>query len=190
MNLDRTIPEGIAMVSTEGTEGTGPRAAGAVKDRMTVVRARALIIARIAWPIYVALLMSIFLAALQVRYLELTGPSQAVQDGLAKLGMSTGFYATYNLTAEALYVLAFAGVAAIVYARNSDDWMGLFTAYTLVTFGVASPPILVTLESLIHYDEIWTMPVRLLRFGAWSLILLLFYLFPDGKWYTRGCGRS
>ena len=86
MNLDRTIPEGIAMVSTEGTEGTGPRAAGAVKDRMTVVRARALIIARIAWPIYVALLMSIFLAALPVRYLELTGPSQAVQDGLGGAG--------------------------------------------------------------------------------------------------------
>jgi hypothetical protein len=171
MNLDRTIPEGIAMVTSE-----------ARKDRKTIMRARALIIARIAWPIYVALLMSVFLAALQVRYLELTGPSQAIRDGLTSLGLSTGFYATYNLTAEALYVLVFAGVAAIVYARNADDWMGIFTAYTLVTFGVASPPLLVTLESLIDYDAIWTMPVRLLRFGAWSLILLLFYLFPDGKW--------
>lgn len=171
MNLDRTIPEGIAIVT------------GALrKDRMTVVRARAMIIARIAWPIYVALLMSVFIAALQVRYLELTNPSQAIQDGLVKLGLSTGFYATYNLVMEGVYVLVFAGIAAIVYARNSDDWMGMFTAFTLVTFGVASPPILVTLESLIHYDEIWTVPVRLLRFAAWAMILLLFYLFPDGKW--------
>jgi hypothetical protein len=174
MNFDRTIPEGIAMVT-----------AAARKDRKTVMRARAMIIARIGWPIYVALLMSVFLAGLQVRYLELTNPSRAIQNGLLKLDLSTGFYATYNLTMEAVYVLVFAGVAAIVYARNSDDWMGMFTAYTLVTFGVASPPILVTLESLIHYDEIWTMPVRLLRFGAWSLILLLFYLFPDGQWVNK-----
>jgi hypothetical protein len=152
------------------------------KERMAVIRARAMIIARIAWPIYVALLMSVFLAALQVRYLELTNPSQAIQDGLSKLGLSTGFYATENLLLEALYVLMFAGVAAIVYARNSDDWMGMFTAFTLVTFGVASPPILVTLESLIDFDPVWTIPVRLLRFTAWVLILLMFYLFPDGKW--------
>ena len=171
MNLDRTVPEGIAMV-TQAVR----------KDRRVVMRARALIIARIAWPIYVALLMSVFLAALQVRYLELTNPSQAIKDGLVSLGLSTGFYATYNLMMEAVYVLVFAGIAAIVYARNSDDWVGMFTAYTLVTFGVASPPILVTLESLVDFDPVWTLPVRTLRFAAWSLILLLFYLFPDGKW--------
>ena len=89
MNLDRTVPEGIAMV-TQAVR----------KDRRVVLRARAMIIARIAWPIYVALLMSVFLAALQVRYLELTNPSQAIKDGLVSLGLGRGFYARDNLMME------------------------------------------------------------------------------------------
>lgn len=138
-------------------------------------------LARVGWPIYVTLLMTIFIAGLQVRYLQFTDPTAAVRAGLENLGMSVAAYASYNLALEIVFALVFLGVAAMIYARNSDDGIGVFSAYTLATFGMAAAPITVTMEALAGVAPEWAMPVRLLRFLSWALIVLFFYLFPDGK---------
>jgi hypothetical protein len=142
---------------------------------------RGLNLARVAWPLYVALVMSIFVAGLQARYLELTNPIPRLSQGLERLGLGIGAHATYNLALEIVFALVFIGVAAIIYARNSDDWIGVFSAYALVTFGMASSPILPTLDSLTTFDPAWDVAVKLLRFLAWALLLIFFYLFPDGR---------
>src|SRR5512132_657892 len=157
--------------------------AKAASQRTSAARllVRWLVIARVAWPIYVTLLVSIFVAGLQVRYLQLTGPSPAVRVGLEKLSLSTGFYASYNLSLEVIFALVFLGVAALIYARKSDERIGLLMAYTLATFGTAASPIINTMEALADVAPTWAIPVRVLRFLAWTLMLLLFYLFPDGR---------
>ncbi|MEP6776457.1 MAG: hypothetical protein ABJA50_12750, partial [Chloroflexota bacterium] len=66
---------------------------------------RLLLFARAGWPIYVTLLMTIFIAGMQVRYLELTNPPSAVVAGLYQLNYTTGGYAVYNLVLEAIFAL-------------------------------------------------------------------------------------
>lgn len=139
------------------------------------------LLARAGWPIYVTLLATIFLAGLQVRYIQLTDPTPAVRVGLEKIGMSVASYASYNLGLEILFALVFLGVAALIYARNSDDGIGLFSAYTLATFGTAAAPITIVLEALVGVAPEWALPVRLFRFLGWTMMVLFFYLFPDGK---------
>lgn len=142
---------------------------------------RFLLLARVGWPIYVTLLMTIFLAGMQVRYLALTNPPSAVVAGLDRLSFTTGGYAIYNLMLEAIFALGFLAVATLIYARNQNDAMGIFTVYTLTTFGTAAAPITVTIDSLVNVAPQWALPLRVLRFAAWAMMILLFYLFPDGR---------
>ena len=111
---------------------------------------RFLLLARVGWPIYVTLLMTIFIAGMQVRYLELTNPPSAVVAGLDRLSFTTGGYAIYNLLLEAIFAFGFLAVATLIYARNQNDGMGIFTVYTLTTFGTAAAPITVTIDSLVN----------------------------------------
>ncbi|HST06049.1 MAG TPA: hypothetical protein VLQ48_15135 [Chloroflexia bacterium] len=142
---------------------------------------RLLLLARVAWPIYVTLLMTIFIAGLQVHYINLSNPSPAVQAGLERMQITTAGYALYNIALEASFTIGFLGVATLIYARNQHDGMGIFTVYTLSTFGTAAAPITLTVDSLVSVAPQWALPLRLLRFLAWAMMLLLFYLFPDGR---------
>jgi hypothetical protein len=148
---------------------------------LSALAGRLFLLARVGWPIYVTLLMTIFIAGVQVRYIQLTDLAPEVRASLESLGMSIASYASYNLGLEIVFALVFLGVAALIYARNSDDWMGLMSAYALATFGTAAAPITVTMESLVGVAPEWALPVRLLRFTGWALMVLFFYLFPDGK---------
>lgn len=147
----------------------------------TFIKGRLLLLARAGWPIYVTLLATVFLAGLQVRYIELTNPGPDVREGLGKLGMTVASYASYNLGLEIIFALVFLGVAALIYARNNDDAIGVYSAYTLATFGTAAAPITVVLEALVGVAPEWAIPVRLFRYAAWSLMVVFFYIFPDGK---------
>src|SRR4051812_47522198 len=151
MDLEQTLSNGFLANSTR-------------KEKLSEIATRGLLLARVAWPIYVALLMSLFIAALQVRYITLTTPTPAVMRSLDQHGFSTGLYAVYFLGFEIIFALGFIVVAAIIYARNNDDWMGLFTAYTLVTVGVAASPVIVTLSALETANPMWALPVRFLSF--------------------------
>ena len=142
---------------------------------------RFLLLARVGWPIYVTLLMTIFIAGMQVRYLELTNPPSAVVAGLGRMNITVGGYAVYNLLLEAIFACGFLVVATLIYARNQNDGMGIFTVYTLTTFGTAAAPITVTINSLVNVAPQWALPLRILRFLAWAMMILLFYLFPDGR---------
>jgi hypothetical protein len=144
-------------------------------------RDRVLLLARVGWPIYVTLLMTIFIAGMQRRYIDLSNPPAAVMAGLSSMGLTTNGYALYNLLLEAIFALGFLGVATLIYARNQNDGMGIFTVYTLTTFGIAAAPITVTIDSLVGFAPQWALPLRVLRFMAWAMMILLFYLFPDGR---------
>ncbi|MEO8289308.1 MAG: hypothetical protein ABI670_23110 [Chloroflexota bacterium] len=168
MNLEHIIPNSIVSDET-------------LREKREALILRALFVARVGWPIYVALLVSMLIAAFQVRYLSMTNPGEAVLQSLHTLNMSTSFYAFYFLAFELFFTLGFIIVAAIIYARNSDDWIGVFSAYALVTFGVSSSPLAVTLNSLEDANPLWAIPVRFLTFAGWSMLILFFYLFPDGR---------
>src|SRR5262249_41504438 len=56
---------------------------------------------------------------------------------LQALGLSTRFYAAYNVTLEVVAALVYAAVATLIFWYRSNDRMGLFAAFTLLTAGCA-----------------------------------------------------
>ena len=56
---------------------------------------------------------------------------------LQEFGLSRGFYAAY-VGVLAVVTLVYFVIAAVIFARRSDDGMALFTSFTLLVFGGAA----------------------------------------------------
>src|SRR3990172_803314 len=74
-------------------------------------------------------------------------------------------------------------VALFVFARRSDDWLALFVAFTLVTFGLATGP--ESLDQLAAGYPAWWLPVQFILFIGSVSILIFFYFFPNGQFVPR-----
>jgi signal transduction histidine kinase len=144
----------------------------------TAVQERSLALAE-ALVIFVACLtLFVFVANVPTRYDHLFHEALASAPALLKLGISPDFYAGYFLVFEVLSMLAYALVAALIFWRKSADWMAVFVALTLLTFGAAVPTpmhALVTAQPLGGWLGLF---VQALGSGSF---LIFFYLFLDGR---------
>lgn len=111
------------------------------------------------------------------QYQQLT-PVQA--EALGRLGLSLGGYATLTI------VLLFAGlvlcwaVSALIVWRRPDDRMAVLVALLLVTLGPLGPT-----STLQTGAEPWLAPHAYLTFLGVALIVLVFVLFPGGRFAPR-----
>src|SRR2546423_7130029 len=96
---------------------------------------------------------------------------------LRVLGLSAGSYAAYNITLEVVAALVFAAVAAVIFWHRSDDRMGLFAAFTLLTAGCA---IFIASSLAAHAPALW-LPAACINFLGQASLGIFFYLFPDGR---------
>ncbi len=156
----------------------------------TRLRGRKLILARVAWVAAVTLIVVPFLVMLPAYYTALQtictsatcGNSQPIPDSalaLQKLGLSVGTYATFTLALYiALAFLCFA-IGAVIFWRKSDDWMALLVALAVVGT--------ITLNGNVAYDShsAWLMPAFVLFVLGTSVYVLVFLLFPDGRFVPR-----
>ncbi len=101
---------------------------------------------------------------------------------LRELGLSTGFWAVYQVTCDSLVTLGYLALVPILIWRRSDDWMAVFIALMFALFGTTA-----------HFDVQRLPPIDPLRHAlTWvvgyagpMLIFLFFYLFPDGRFVPR-----
>jgi hypothetical protein len=107
---------------------------------------------------------------------------------LMQYGISPNFYIAYELIHDLIIVLGFSITGLIIYRHKSNDRMTIFISLALITFGVtvtsleiASSP----LNSLKMYQPFWQLPVMILQGLGLGLILLVFYIFPDGHFVPR-----
>lgn len=121
---------------------------------------RWLTLARLAWITLVAAGLALFLISIPVRYQllhTLSGPTglpwggtpEAFRADLAQLGLSVGFYATYQVAVEVIFALAFCSIPLIIFWLKSDDWLAMIVSFGLVMFGItgSTPIILAGLAS-------------------------------------------
>ena len=155
------------------------------------------LLARLAWAVVALLTVGIFVLSLpdyatQMRTICAAPPcangqlSAAQAQALAGLGFSLDTYAAIfvalNITFSAFWFL----VAALLIWRGSADRMTLFTAFTLVTFGVARFPDAPVALAAMH--PTWWLPVMGLRYLGSACLSFFCYLFPNGRfvpWWTR-----
>lgn len=155
-----------------------------------------LIIARVAWLVFVIFNLGLLVTSFPPYYQQLqtacVGPIACNIAGvlpaqgfhmLAALGLSASEYAALNTIFWAIDMLIWSAIGFIIFLRRSDDWLALLAAFTLVIFNTG-----VITSSLVMSYPVLTLPVTLMNFlGQFSLVLL-FLLFPSGRFVPRWMG--
>ena len=153
-------------------------------------------VARGVWIGVVALTLGLYLFSipLQLAYYQIVCSGAACPNaqispaGLQQLqqaGLSLGFYAGYYTALTTIIVLVFSIVAAVIFWRNSDDWIGLFASLALVLAGSG-----ITFNSNAlalagkQYPALLFLGPFLTVLGGTSFFLF-FFLFPDGRFAPR-----
>jgi hypothetical protein len=98
------------------------------------------------------------------------------QAALPGLGLSLDAYTRYFAVVETIpTLLAFLAVGVIIFWRRSDDLMSILTSLFLLTFSMGL--------SSAHLSDhsLWRIPSFLLISVGSTLLVILFYLFPDGR---------
>ena len=177
------------------TETTRSRSSRSAEG--TRLHGRWLVIARVVWVAVVVFTLSIFLLSLPAYFAQLQtvcagvtcvysygqltpGTAQALQN----LGLSIGGYAVSTLALAIASALVSFGVASVLFWRRSADWMAMFVSLFLVTFGVnfsvQAQAILAT-----NVQTAWYWSLNILIGLGWVSLILLLYLFPDGRFVPR-----
>jgi hypothetical protein len=165
--------------------------AGAQPD--TRLTGRPLFLARGVWIVVVTLAVGLYLFSipLQFAYFQIVcsgaacSGDQVSPAGLEQLrqaGLSLGFYAGYFTTLNSIVALIFAVVAAVIFWRKSDDRMGIFASLTLVVTGITFNNGLTPIGQ--QYPALYILS-QLVGFLGWNCFVLLFYVFPDGRFVPR-----
>lgn len=157
------------------------------------IPARWLPFIRALWLVVVLLLLGVFFAGISPYFNELRvactrvdclmmalSPEEAQE--LRDLGLSMEFYAGYMVLLVIYAVVVIIPLAGLVFWRRSDTWMGLLLSLAIIFFGTASAMSVPALVS-VYPSLSWAFFVG--DFLSGLLYVLIFYLFPDGRFVPR-----
>ena len=156
------------------------------------LRGRSLVLARTTWVVLVLLTFGVFIASIPPHFGQLMAVSDesqmwlqispAQEHALLNLGLSVRSYAMYMLVLQMIVVAGFLGLSLLIFWRRSDDGMAIFVSLVSILYGATSVPIS---QALAQQLPAWRMPIALMNSIGWGTGLILFYLFPDGRWAPR-----
>ena len=150
-------------------------------------------VARVLWVILALVYFGLFIAAFPVAYAEYRLVCQDDDcasniltaeevTALEDLGFTLDFYARYLAGAEIL-LLTWAITGIFIFLRRSDEWIGLLVSMALIAIGISGFSDNVNLLSKAT-PEFALLHNTLSAVGA-SLVVLLVFLFPDGRFVPR-----
>ncbi|MGH2523925.1 MAG: hypothetical protein ACRDH2_15575, partial [Anaerolineales bacterium] len=109
----------------------------------------------------------------------------AIARAIQQSGISFRAARAANTALLVLYGLAYCGLAALIFLRASHAWMPKFTALTLLLFAGAFFNRGQFLGIPMTALPIASLVIGLVRTLGFLALLLLFYLFPDGRFAPR-----
>jgi hypothetical protein len=165
-------------------EKAGKTGMKAPPSRSTRLSGRWLPLARLLWWVAALAITIIFVVALPVRMEQIRQDPYQLAPILSQLGLGINFFVLYGNVLEIILSIACLSIALVIFWRKSDDWMGLLVSLGLVSFLALLPPI----TALSETNPEWRIPVFLLRVFSFALLLMIFYLFPDGR-FVPGWSR-
>jgi hypothetical protein len=145
--------------------------------KATQLRGPKLLLARLAWALVALTVILAFTAALPYRIEELRQDPYGLGLPLGQWGFNVDAFVAYGLVWELLMILASLVMAAVIFWRKSDEWMGLLISTCLVLM-LAIPPVIPTLGLAFPALKV---PIILLRLLAVNSLILVCFLFPDGR---------
>jgi hypothetical protein len=139
------------------------------------MRGRSLLLARVVWLAVALLAVGVFVASVPAYFAELQTVCTSPHAGCV-------IYAGYSTALQVAFGVAYCTVGALIFRRSSEDWGALLTSFWLVTFGTTFAGMTSVLErSYPALDIFYDAPGNL----AFLFLLLLCYLFPDGRFVPR-----
>jgi hypothetical protein len=145
--------------------------------------------ARWLWIVVTLAVIALFFSALPYRYAQLQSvtpqantrigellPEEAIW--LEEMSLSPRFQAIYFTTLEVLSALPFFLVAGMIFLRKSDDGMGLIFSMTSIMTGALLTPFT---NALLTVQPALEIPLLFLRNLGLLGLILLFFIFPDGR---------
>jgi len=133
---------------------------------------------RSIWILVALLTVGLYIAALPQEFLSLREAIPDLHVSLWQLGLNINFYATYFTILQAITMLFFAFTAFVIFWSRSSNRMTMLISFGLLTFGAIAFP---TLDALVTAYPFWRIPVIIIQAIGLGSSLLVFYLFPDGK---------
>lgn len=137
---------------------------------------------RLVWLLLVLVTLGVFLLTIQARYSQLVIMGTESFIALQQLGLPANFFTVYIGIMDALLFLAYLGVGVLIFARKSNEWIGLFSSLALITTGVT---VVRPGDSVLLVDSSIQVPL-LFVFMLGNLAITMFvYIFPDGRFAPR-----
>ncbi|MEJ2485858.1 MAG: serine/threonine-protein kinase [Anaerolineales bacterium] len=134
-------------------------------------------ISNFIWVAVVVVSVGLFIFGWPLRLNELISPSVDIAAGLEKAGLSTSLWAAVMLGSETILMLGCTVVGFLLYFQRRKEVVIFFTSLVLIAFGTG---ILNVLDAVVSsYPQIEIL-VRFQKAILWSLLLLVFYIFPNG----------
>jgi len=139
----------------------------------------------------VALALLVFIASLPVYITQLSSVctgnacgtwqlTPEIVETFRNLRLSIGGYVTINIALAFIQAFVWFTVGGVLFWRKSNDWMALLVALMMVLLGTS-----VSLNTVAESFSLWQFPSRLIDFLAYLLLILVFLLFPNGRFVPR-----
>ena len=166
---------------TEGSRQWGRRGVGALHGRW-------LFFLRLMWMALAVLALGLYVFGLPAYYDQLlalstpdVGNAVTLKANLKEAGLSVGFYAAYGVATEVVFAAVSFTVGFLIFWRRSDEPIALLVALTMVMFVGGSAP----LETLAAAHPVLDLTNTVLTFLNTACLILVLYLFPDGRFVPR-----
>jgi hypothetical protein len=165
----------------------------ALNGKITTLQGSWLLMGRAAWLVLMALTLAVFVASLPVYFAQAQTICRAVicpawqitlagAETIQRLGFSLHSQAVFQTSLAVLIELVSFAVGAIIFWRRSSESIALVVALFLIVF---VSDLNNNLEALTTIHPAWVLPVLIVQFVWWSSTVLVFYLFPDGRFVPR-----
>ena len=159
----------------------------------TTIPERWLLITRVIWFALVFLLLLIFIVSIPAYFNQVRVPCGGVDCQILALspqevqllpdfGLSLDFYIGYVIGLGIFGFTLIFLMAGSVYWLRSSTWLGFLVSLALVVFGTFTAE---SSTALVRQSPNLAWPFFLLNFMTNGLVMLLFFLFPDGRFVPR-----
>ena len=171
----------------EMIEEENPIPQAAQPDGNTRLSGSGLAIARFIWGFAIAASLFLFVVALPDTYRQVStfqsvsgAEAQAnVRLGLAQLGFTPTSLANYALALVIIRSVCVFLIIGLIIKGRPDDWMAMLSTFALSTFAIGR-----IVEQPADFQRLSSPEIYLLNL-SFVAFLLLFYLFPDGRFHPR-----
>ncbi len=156
-----------------------------------------LIFARICWLVLAVLALAVFVTGLPLYFANLQVVCNSytptcnvgqlsLQSALVlqSLGISVGGYAVFALLLTIAITMVWIVVSVVIFWRKSDDRIALLVSLALVLFGGSGG----INSGLMWSNSAWMVLVAFFLFLGVTALILVFLLFPDGRFAPRWMG--